>query len=148
MENWSFISLRKSRKLQHLLCFFWFPWPSNRMKMFLSSPNDQKYPHYPLVLKLNVTLAWPLHLVIPCFFKWKFLSDVRRSYLYDIKWNLRSDVDALTHTKQLLNLLCIVYITWIKNRGSYLSAHVLLNLLNELGKRENARLAEHFICFS
>ena len=29
-----------------------------------------------------------------------------------------------------------------------MSAHVLLNLLNELGKRENARLAEHFISFS
>ena len=35
------------------------------------------------------------------------------------------------------------------NRGSYMSAHVLLNLLNELGKRDkNARLAEHFISFS
>ena len=33
-------------------------------------------------------------------------------------------------------------------RGSYMSAHVLLNLLNELGKRSNVRLAEHFICFS
>ena len=33
-------------------------------------------------------------------------------------------------------------------RGSYMSAHVLLNLLNELGKRDkNARLAEHFISF-
>ena len=30
-----------------------------------------------------------------------------------------------------------------------MSAHVLLNLLNELGKRDiNARLAEHFISFS
>ena len=28
-----------------------------------------------------------------------------------------------------------------------MSAHVLLNLLNELGKK-NARLAEHFISFS
>ena len=32
-------------------------------------------------------------------------------------------------------------------RGSYMSTHVLLNLSNELGKRENARLAEHFIVF-
>ena len=31
----------------------------------------------------------------------------------------------------------------VLNRGSYMSAHVLLNLLNELGKR-----AEHFISFS
>ena len=30
-----------------------------------------------------------------------------------------------------------------------MSAHVLLNLLNELGKRDkNARLASHFISFS
>ena len=30
-----------------------------------------------------------------------------------------------------------------------MSAHVLLNLLNKLGeKRQNARLAEHFIAFS
>ena len=27
----------------------------------------------------------------------------------------------------------------IKNRGSYMSAHVLLNLLNELGKRDKMR---------
>ena len=78
--------------------------------MFLASPNDQKYPRYPLVLKFNVTLARPLHLVIPYFFEWKFLSDVRRLYLYGSKRNLRSDVDGLAHTKQLLNLLCIVYL--------------------------------------
>ena len=33
-------------------------------------------------------------------------------------------------------------------KGSYMSAYVLLNLLNELGKRLNGRLAEHFISFS
>ena len=44
------------------------------------------------------------------FFKCKSLSDDRRLYLHDRKWNLRSDVDGLTHTKQLLNLLFIVYI--------------------------------------
>ena len=36
------------------------------------------------------------------------------------------------------------------NRGSYINAHVLLNLLNELGKaiKCKAWLAEHFIAFS
>ena len=34
------------------------------------------------------------------------------------------------------------------NREPYMSAHVLLNLLNELGKRKKARLASHFISFS
>ena len=29
-----------------------------------------------------------------------------------------------------------------------MSAHVLSNLLNELGKRSNGRLAKHFISFS
>ena len=29
-----------------------------------------------------------------------------------------------------------------------MSAHVLLNLLNEQGKKSNARLAKHFISFS
>ena len=29
-----------------------------------------------------------------------------------------------------------------------MSAHILLNLLNKLGKRDNARLAEHLISFS
>ena len=37
----------------------------------------------------------------------------------------------------------------IINRGSHMCAHVLLNLLNEFGKKRlNARLAEHFISFS
>ena len=35
------------------------------------------------------------------------------------------------------------------NGGSYISAHVLLNLLNKLGKSDkNVRLAEHFIVFT
>ena len=29
--------------------------------------------------------------------------------------------------------------TWERHRGSYMSAHVLLNLLNELGKRDKMR---------
>ena len=47
--------------------------------MVLASPNDQKYPHYPLVLRFNVILAWLLRLVILYFFfKLQFLSDDRR----------------------------------------------------------------------
>ena len=68
--------------------------------------NDQKYPRYPLVLKSNVTLL--LRFVILYFFIWKILSDDGRLYLHDSKLNSRSDVDGLTHTKQLLNLLCKV----------------------------------------
>ena len=53
--------------------------------MFLASPNEQGYPRYPVALKFNATLARPLCLVIPYFFKWKFVSDVRRLYLHDSK---------------------------------------------------------------
>ena len=35
--------------------------------MVSASPNDQKYPRYPLVLELNATLARPLRLVILYF---------------------------------------------------------------------------------
>ena len=110
MKTWSFISLRKFRKLQYLIWFFGFQRPNNRLKMVSASPKDQKYPRYQLVLKLNVTLARPLRLVSLHFLKWKMLSDDRCLYLHDSKWNSRSDVDGLTHTKQLLNLLCRVYI--------------------------------------
>ena len=78
--------------------------------MVSASPNDQKYTRYPLVLKLNVILARLLRLVIQYLFKWKILSDDRPLYLHDSKCNSRSDVEGLTNTKQLLNLLCIVYI--------------------------------------
>ena len=36
----------------------------------------------------------------------------------------------------------------LRNRGSYMSAHVLLNLLNSLRKRDKMLGAEHFISFS
>ena len=39
--------------------------------MVSASPNDQKGPSYPLVLKLNVTLARPLRLVILYFLNGK-----------------------------------------------------------------------------
>ena len=55
--------------------------------MVSASHNDQKYPRYPLALKLNATLARPLHLEILYFLKWKFLSDDRRLYLHDSKLN-------------------------------------------------------------
>ena len=42
----------------------------------------------------------------------------------------------------------MTYLIKFLNRRSYRSAHVLLNLLNKLGKRSNVRLAEHLISFS
>ena len=39
------------------------------------------------------------------------------------------------------NLMCWLncFLLLVLNRGSYMSAHVLLNLLNELGKRDKMR---------
>ena len=108
-ENLALYFSEKDQKIAAFAMFFFgFQWPNNRLKLVSASPNDQKYPRCPLVLKLNVTLARPQRLVILYFFEWKILSDDRRLYLHDSKWNSRSDVDGLTHTKQLLNLLCIV----------------------------------------
>ena len=55
-----------SEKVQKIAAGFQLP--NNRLKMVSASPNDQKYPRYPLVLKFNVTLARPLRLVILFFF--------------------------------------------------------------------------------
>ena len=87
--------------------FFGFGDQTIVWKWFRLPPNDQKNPRYPLVLKLNVTLARPLRLVILYLSKRKILTDDRRLYLHDSKWNSRSNVDGLTHTKQLLNLFII-----------------------------------------
>ena len=43
--------------------------------------------------------------------------------------------------------MCNIFKITKLHRGSYKSAHALLNLLNELGKEINARLAEHCIFF-
>ena len=59
-----------SEKVSSIAAFamlFWFSVTNNRLKMFLASPNDQKYPRYPLVLKFNVPLARLLHLIILYF---------------------------------------------------------------------------------
>ena len=93
---------------------FWFQWPNNRLKNGFGSPQWSDIPTLPASLKIERHFSTSLRMVILYFFKWKILSDDRRLYPYDSKWNSRSDVDGLTHTKQLLNLLCIVYILiWV-----------------------------------
>ena len=61
-----------SEKVQKIaafaMFFLCFHWPNNRLKLVLAPPNDQKYPHYTLVLKFNVTLTRPLRFVILYFF--------------------------------------------------------------------------------
>ena len=67
MKNWSFIS-QKSQKIAAFATLFWFSVTKQSLENVLTSPNDQKYPGVPLVLKFNVTLARPLRLVIPYIF--------------------------------------------------------------------------------
>ena len=66
-----------------------------------------------------------------------------------LKANAGNLVTRIKDTVRMI-IYSILHSTWQQlNRRSYMSAHVLLNLLNELGKIEkNARLAEHFISFS
>ena len=40
------------------------------------------------------------------------------------------------------------HLPYALNRGSYMSTHVLLNLLNELGKRDKMLACRAFISFS
>ena len=110
MKTWSFISLRKFRKLQHLLCFFWFSVTKQSFKNVFGFPQWSEIPTLPASLKIKRHFSMVLRLVILYFLKWKILSDDWRLYLHDSKWNSRSDVAGLTHTKQLLNLLCIIYL--------------------------------------
>ena len=47
--------------------------------------------------------------------------------MLDVESGVALDTDGTTHAKKE------------RNRGSYMSAYVLLNLLNELGKRDQMR---------
>ena len=57
---------------------------------------------------------------------------VRYTVGYHVLWLLSSVAISL-------NLYCTYPQTNSLNRGSYMSAHVLLNLLNELGRRDKMR---------
>ena len=99
-ENLVLYFYEKPQKIAAFAMLFWFSVTKQSFENSFVFPKK----------KLNVTLARPLRLVILYFFKLKILSDDWCLNLHDSKRNSRSDVDGLTHTKQLLNLLCIVYI--------------------------------------
>ena len=67
-ENWVLYFPEKVQKIATFALLFWFSMNKQSLENVLALPNDQKYPRYPLVLKLNVTLARLLRLVIPYFF--------------------------------------------------------------------------------
>ena len=57
-------------------------------------------------------------------------------------WPVTLSIQTRVCTRQIILLCCDVIIKRRiipLNRGSYISAHVLLNLLNELGKRDKMR---------
>ena len=58
----------KVQKITALAMLFCFSVTKQSFEMVSAFHNDQKYPRYPLVLKLNATLARPLRLVILFFF--------------------------------------------------------------------------------
>ena len=69
-DNVKALVKRQIEKIQKIAAFamlFWFSVTKQSFENGSASPNDQKYPRYPLVLKLNVNLAWPLRLVILYF---------------------------------------------------------------------------------
>ena len=84
-ENLVLYFSEKVQKIAAFAVLFWFLVTKQSFENGFGFPNDQKYPPYPLVLKLNVTLARPLRLVILYFLKWKILSNDRRLYLHDSK---------------------------------------------------------------
>ena len=56
-----------SKKIAAFCMLFWLSVTKQSLENVSASTNDQKYPLFPIVLKFNVTLAWPLHLVMLYF---------------------------------------------------------------------------------
>ena len=50
--------------------------------------------------------------------------------------------------KKIASFYAKILLYLVLNRGSYTSARVILNLLNELRKKVNGKLAKHCIIFS
>ena len=70
--------------------------------MVSASSNDEKYPRYPLVKR---------HFSMAVAFGKSVLFNGKSCIFMTANQSSRADVDRLTHIKQLLNLLCIVYIS-------------------------------------
>ena len=114
-SNWENLVLNFSENVQTIAAFamlFWFSVTKQSFENGFGFPQWLEIPTLPTSLKIKRHFSTTAAFGNSVFLKEKILSDDRRLYLHDSKWNSRSDVDGLAHTKQLLNLLCIVY-TWI-----------------------------------
>ena len=67
-ENLVLYFSEKVQKIAAFAMLFGFQWPNNRFENGFCFPQWSEIPILPLVLKLNVTLARPLRLVILYFF--------------------------------------------------------------------------------
>ena len=70
-ENLVLYFSEKFQKIATFAMLFWFSVTKQSFEMVSASPNDQKYPRHPLVLKFNATLAWSLCLEILYFLNGK-----------------------------------------------------------------------------
>ena len=61
-----------------------------------------------------------------------------------IRNNSSGKSSSSSSTSSYLTLTCLKF---IRNRGSYMSAHVFLILLNELGKAIKCEACQEFYCF-
>ena len=112
VKTWSFISLRKLRKLQYVsLCamLFWFSVTKQSLENGFGFPKWSEIHKLPLVLKFNVTLARPLRLVILLFFNANSCQMIGTCIFMTANETSRYDVDRLTHTKwKKVNKQCLL----------------------------------------
>ena len=109
-ENLVLYFSEKVQKIASFAIFFWFSVTKQSFENSFCFPQWSEIPTLPASLKIKRHFSTTAAFGKSVFFKWKILSDDQRFYIHNSKWNSRSDVDGLTHTKQLLNLVCIVYI--------------------------------------
>ena len=87
---------------------FWFSVIKQSFENVFGSRQWSEIHTLPQVLKLNVTLARPLSLAnLYFFFNGTSCQMIGACIFMTSNETPRSDLDGLTHTKRLLNLLCI-----------------------------------------
>ena len=107
-ENLVLYFSEKVQKIAAFAMLFWFSVNEQSFENGFGFPQWSEIPMLPTRLKIKRHFSTVAAFGNSFFFKWKILSNDRRLYFHDDKLNSRSHMDGLTHTKQLLNLLCIV----------------------------------------
>ena len=97
------------------------PWICSQTSIFRQTRYRLRY-----AARLNVYTCWK-----HCHYRW-LMSD----HVLLIYWVTPTAISLL---QQYQVIASPVYLRWKLYRGSYMSAHVLLNLLNKLRKRDKMR---------